>query len=30
MVDYHAKGDHFKKYSNLNYREPAPMELDST
>ena len=29
-VDYHAKRDHFKKYSNPDYRGPAPMELDST
>jgi len=29
-IDYHAKRDHFKKYSNLDYRGPAPMELNST
>jgi len=29
-VGYHAKGDHFKKYSNPDYRGPAPMELDFT
>jgi len=29
-IDYHAKEDHFKKYSNPDYRRPAPMELDST
>jgi hypothetical protein len=30
VVDYHAKGDHSKKYSNPDYREPAPMKLNST
>jgi len=30
VVGYHAKEDHFKKYSNPDYRGPAPMELDST
>ncbi len=29
-IDYYAKRDHFKKYSNPNYREFASMELDST
>ncbi len=29
-VGYHAKGDYSKKYSNPDYRGPAPMELDST
>ncbi len=28
-IDYHAKRDHFKKYSNLDYRELASMELNS-
>lgn len=27
---YHAKGNHSKKYSNPDYRGPAPMELDFT
>ncbi len=30
MVDYHAKKDHLKKYSNPNYRESASMELNFT
>jgi len=29
-IDYYAKKDHFKKYSNPNYRELASMELNST
>ena len=29
-IDYHAKEDHFKKYSNLDYRGLAPMKLNST
>ncbi len=29
-IDYHAKKDHFKKYSNLDYRELASMKLNST
>ena len=29
-IEYHAKRDHFKKYNNLDYRELAPMKLDST
>jgi len=29
-VEYHAKRDHFKKYSNPDYRGPAPMKLNST
>jgi len=29
-IDYHAKEDHSKKYSNLDYREPASMKLDFT
>jgi len=29
-VEYHAKKDHFKKYSNLDYRGPASMKLNST
>ncbi len=29
-IDYYAKRDHFKKYSNPNYREFASMKLNST
>ena len=29
-IDYYAKRDHFKKYSNPNYRKLASMKLNST
>ena len=29
-IEYHAKRDHSKKYNNLNYREFASIELNST
>ena len=29
-IDYYAKRDHFKKYSNLDYREFVLMKLNST
>jgi hypothetical protein len=29
-IEYHAKKDHFKKYSNSDYRKSASMKLDST
>jgi len=29
-IDYYAKKDQFKKYSNPNYQESASMELNST
>ncbi len=29
-INYYAKKDHFKKYSNLDYRELASMKLNST